>query len=670
MGDAEGEHHFAKVTLGTRSGTNTGTLKVNKSGLVWKKDGGGRTVEVPAGEITGFQWVILPKTCMLLTKRKEASALSFIGLREVDLSAIKNLNLGPIEESPLAVSGHNWGSMEVDGASLVFKVGGKPSFVIPLPDVAQVNQGRDEVLVQFPIDDTGASDREDSLVEVAFHIPKGCPDFAPPAPPTMAEGADGEAPPLLPSSKVFFDVVSGFVDAAAATGDAISTFDSVGVLVPRGRFDTELYASTLKLVGQAQDFRVQYDSIQRIFVLPKSNTPQTLVAVCLDPPIRKGQTFYNTMLCQFHNDEEITVEVDLSEEQLAAKNAKGAKLSKEMRGATYDVFARVLRGLSGAKLTRPGTFRDSQGEGYAVRCNYKSDDGYIYPLERAFFYVQKPPLLMPYDDVESVEFLRQATGITAAKTFDLAVRMKGGQEHVFRSIPRSEWANMFEYIQAKQLRIENFKEAQRGPGAVVSSYAEDLAGGVDAGIAAQAAFGSDSDVGGSSDEEDEDFAASEGSSSDDDEESDGEGGAKIVAEDEDGAPRKKAKTEKKPKNTSTAAAAVEGTDGGTKAKKSRKKKDKDAPKKALAAFMFFSNAKREQIKTENPGIAFGEVGKKLGELWRSLTLEEKAPYDAKAEEDKGRYALEMEAYNKKKAEAAGAGSDSDGDNDPASAPGT
>ena len=34
---------------------NTGTLKVNKSGLVWKKDGGGRTVEVPAGGRLEFQ---------------------------------------------------------------------------------------------------------------------------------------------------------------------------------------------------------------------------------------------------------------------------------------------------------------------------------------------------------------------------------------------------------------------------------------------------------------------------------------------------------------------------------------------------------------------------------------------------------------------------------------
>ena len=61
----------------------------------------------------------------------------------------------------------------------------------------------------------------------------------------------------------------------------------------------------------------------------------------------------------------------------------------------------------------------------------------------------------------------------AAKTFDLAVRMRSGQDFLFRSIPRDEWSNLFEFIQAKQLRIENFKEAQRGPGAAaMSSYAD------------------------------------------------------------------------------------------------------------------------------------------------------------------------------------------------------
>lgn len=42
-----------------------------------------------------------------------------------------------------------------------------------------------------------------------------------------------------------------------------------------------------------------------------------------------------------------------------------------MDGAVCEVFARTLRGLSGAKLTKPGAFRTSDGEAYALRCSYK-----------------------------------------------------------------------------------------------------------------------------------------------------------------------------------------------------------------------------------------------------------------------------------------------------------
>ena len=73
---------------------------------------------------------------------------------------------------------------------------------------------------------------------------------------------------------------------------------------------------------QAQDYRIQYDSIVRLFVLPKSNVPQTLVVISLDPPIRKGQTYYPHILCQFNNDDELNIELDITEEQLEAKNEK------------------------------------------------------------------------------------------------------------------------------------------------------------------------------------------------------------------------------------------------------------------------------------------------------------------------------------------------------------
>lgn len=63
----------------------------------------------------------------------------------------------------------------------------------------------------------------------------------------------------------------------------------------------------------------------------------------------------------------------------------------------------------------------------------QADDGYLYPLERAFFYIQKPPTLLVHDEIESVEFLRQGGGMLAAsaKTFDLSIRMQGDQVCLF-----------------------------------------------------------------------------------------------------------------------------------------------------------------------------------------------------------------------------------------------
>lgn len=55
---------------------------------------------------------------------------------------------------------------------------------------------------------------------------------------------------------------------------------------------------TLPSSPQTQDFKIRYTSIQRLFILPKANTPHTLVVVSLDPPIRKGQTYYTHVLCQ------------------------------------------------------------------------------------------------------------------------------------------------------------------------------------------------------------------------------------------------------------------------------------------------------------------------------------------------------------------------------------
>ncbi|KAI0334137.1 hypothetical protein GY45DRAFT_1242924 [Cubamyces sp. BRFM 1775] len=96
-----------------------------------------------------------------------------------------------------------------------------------------------------------------------------------------------------------------------------------------------------------------------------------------------------------------------------------------------------------------------------------------------------------------------------------------------------------------------------------------------------------------------------------------------------------------------------------KAPKTRGKKDPKAPKRALSAYMFFSQDWRERIKAENPDAGFGEIGKLLGAKWKELDDEEKKPYLDQALADKARAEQEKSEYDGKKADS-GSG---DGDDD-------
>ncbi|KAG1789497.1 high mobility group box domain-containing protein [Suillus plorans] len=90
-----------------------------------------------------------------------------------------------------------------------------------------------------------------------------------------------------------------------------------------------------------------------------------------------------------------------------------------------------------------------------------------------------------------------------------------------------------------------------------------------------------------------------------------------------------------PKDTTKTKRKAAGKSEG-KATKAKAAKAKGAPKRALSAYMFFSQDWRERIKTENPDAGFGEVGKLLGAKWKELDEEDKQPYIELAAKDKTR----------------------------------
>lgn len=81
-----------------------------------------------------------------------------------------------------------------------------------------------------------------------------------------------------------------------------------------------------------------------------------------------------------------------------------------------------------------------------------------------------------------------------------------------------------------------------------------------------------------------------------------------------------------------------------KKKKGKKHKDPNKPKRNMSAFFLYSNAHRQRVKDENPGIKFGDVAKILSTEFKSLKPKEAAKWQKLAEQDKERYTREMDGY--------------------------
>ena len=86
----------------------------------------------------------------------------------------------------------------------------------------------------------------------------------------------------------------------------------------------------------------------------------------------------------------------------------------------------------------------------------------------------------------------------------------------------------------------------------------------------------------------------------------------------------------------------------SKERKSKKqKKDKDAPKRAISAFFFYNQERREKLKKEKPELGNKEIIKTMSAEWNALSDEKKKPYVQRYETEKKAYDAKKKQENKK-----------------------
>lgn len=61
---------------------NPGQLRVHSGGIQWKKQGGGKAVEVDKSDVVGVTWMKVPRTNQLGIRIKDGLYYKFTGFRD------------------------------------------------------------------------------------------------------------------------------------------------------------------------------------------------------------------------------------------------------------------------------------------------------------------------------------------------------------------------------------------------------------------------------------------------------------------------------------------------------------------------------------------------------------------------------------------------------------
>uniref|UniRef100_A0A8B9JZG0 FACT complex subunit SSRP1 n=1 Tax=Astyanax mexicanus TaxID=7994 RepID=A0A8B9JZG0_ASTMX len=595
---------FSDIFQEVKGCWNDGRLRFSKQTVVYKSNKTGKVDSIPVPDLSLAQWrrVCLGHGIKLATSN--GHIYKYDGFKDTDfekISAFFKANYKvELTEKDMCVKGWNWGTAKFSGPLLSFDINDSPAFEIPLASVSQCATGKNEVTVEFHQND----DAEVSLMEVRFYVPPNAAD-------------DGTDP-----VEVFSQNVLSRADVIQATGDAVCIFKELQCLTPRGRYDIRIYPTFLHLHGKTFDYKIPYTTVLRLFLLPHKDQRQMFFVISLDPPIKQGQTRYHFLILLFSKDEDVNLTLNMSEEEVERRFE--GKLNKNMSGSLYEMVSRVMKALVNRKITVPGNFQGHSGA-QCITCSYKASSGLLYPLERGFIYVHKPPVHLRFEEISCVNFAR---GTTTTRSFDFEIETKQGNQYTFSSIEREEYGKLFDFVNAKKLSIKN--RGLREDMKKKDGYSDSDEDEHDAYLERMKEEGKIREEGDDDSEGDESGEFDSNASVSDSEAEDGD------SEDEG----KKKKPEKKPKK----APKEKKEKKERKPRREKKVKDAGAPKRPMSAYMLWLNASRERIRSENPGISITEISKKAGEMWKQIDKSSKEEWDKKAEEAKRQYEKAMKEY--------------------------
>eukprot|EP00361_Fabrea_salina_P003697 CAMPEP_0202425934 /NCGR_PEP_ID=MMETSP1345-20130828/410_1 /ASSEMBLY_ACC=CAM_ASM_000843 /TAXON_ID=342563 /ORGANISM="Fabrea Fabrea salina" /LENGTH=328 /DNA_ID=CAMNT_0049036231 /DNA_START=61 /DNA_END=1047 /DNA_ORIENTATION=- len=290
--------------------------------------------------------------------------------------------------------------------------------------------GKNEIAIEFQQDDTM---EEDILCEMRLFMP------------------DSDS-----CEKMTKEIIER-ADLRAFSGDAIITLYDLPMIIPRGKYSLDMFHSFMRLHGKTHNYKIMYKNVTKAFLLPKPDGVHIALVIGLETPIRQGNTLYPFVVMQFNKESEESVSLNMAPEEI--KKNFGEEIGEQMEGRTYDIISRLLKAMVKINIIIPGAFR-SANDTHAIKCSVKANDGYLFPLQKSFVFINKPVIYIRFEDIRYIEFARVSErSASTIRSFDLNVMTKNGN-FTFTGVDRQEYQVLFEFLEKKKIPIRNLEDEE------------------------------------------------------------------------------------------------------------------------------------------------------------------------------------------------------------------
>ena len=390
------------------------------------------------------------------------------------MSSEKEMNQKP-KKNDIFVKGLNWGNLKTTENEMLFSHKNKLWFDIPMNTISNIQyiSNKNEIALEINQDDMND---DSALCELRLYVPeqeiknnknKNQKDNDEEV--IIEENKYDEnneeneemddTDNVKKKKKTRAEMIKDDIIKKAKIGsvsNSIAHIQDIQMITPRGKFDLYFTKNYLKIHGLSFNYQILNKNILKVFLLPKNDNHNHFFVLQLRSPLIQGNTQYPFLIFQILSDEETSMHLNLSENDVEFKKNFDISENNIVEGKLMDIIAKLFNSLINIGVIIPSK-NFSFNTGPYIKCSYKVNEGLLYPLEKCLLFVHKPVIYIMHKDMNYVNFARLHESAGQQRTFDMIVKTIK-DNFKFVGLDKNEMELLKKYFEGKKIKLNMVDE--------------------------------------------------------------------------------------------------------------------------------------------------------------------------------------------------------------------